>query len=514
MAAPKVEQKQEAQVEDADTITSFFDDNPSFAKLHDEIKKKNKQHPLYNLKSREHEGYINDIYENMMKCSLVKVKDEESILESLNQLERLEYACFFEETKTLSYHGLIFYLGIHIARSRLSVLLLDKHGAKNIQLSIVVPMYKEDERMQIDNEDFIRRKVNQLKLLFKDISPNNVSWDLLFVDDGCPKQSGVQAKALIAENDDFFADCKDRVNIAFLKDGIESEDAAVAFDKFKAKGFELTSTNDSRKGGAVQYGFYLSLQRFREQAANHYIMFTDADLSTNISQSGLLLYKLVTQKEKGKHCIIGDRYLQTGISSGGETMGDTKRFGLIFQLRHVFRRELLPPCKNFYDTQCGFKLMSHEGLKKILYKVESYKSMFDMEVLLTMEDEINNSVLMEGIVWLHSVEMSNFAMGGNDDIKEDETIISLGYANGYYTQLQEIINIHVVRYKDSDKFDKEWVDWIKKLSWKDYYHLVQCLFARLDTLGDITKYNPTIPQLNDIIQKEAFPKGAEEFKEL
>eukprot|EP01084_Bolivina_argentea_P192511 330466_1 len=506
--------------EEDERISSFFNDNPQFTTLHNEIKKENTKHPLYDLKNRKHEAWINDIYNSIMKSTLVDLKNEASILQSLNNLTKFEYECFFQENDSRKggavQYGLIFYLGIHIARSRLCVLFLTATGVKNIQLSIIVPMYKEDKRMQIDNEDFIRRKVNQLNILFKDISREFMSWDLLFVDDGCPNQSAIKAKEFVDNNKDFFqnCNCSNRVNVAFLKDGIESKDSNIAFDKFKKDGFELTNTNDSRKGGAVQYGFYLSLLKYKNISDSHYIMFTDADLSTNISQSGLFLYKLITEKSKGKHMIIGDRYLNTGISSGGETMGDTIRFGLIFHVRHIFRRELLQPCRNFYDTQCGFKLMSHASLNKILYKIESYKSMFDQELLLTMEDEFNNSILMEGIVWLHSVEESNFAMG-DDDGKEDETKISVKYAYGYYKQLQEIINIHITRYKNSNKFNKEWVEWIKKLSWKNYYHLCQCLFSRIDKLGngDITQYYPTIQQLNDIIAKEELPKDVDKFVE-
>jgi len=69
-----------------------------------------------------------------------------------------------------------------------------------LHVSLVLAMYNEHNRIRPksrDNpngEDFVRRKMKQMEWLLKD-SPLN--FNMILVDDGCPKQSGKKAQELI-----------------------------------------------------------------------------------------------------------------------------------------------------------------------------------------------------------------------------------------------------------------------------------------------------------------------------
>eukprot|EP01084_Bolivina_argentea_P251869 422602_1 len=57
-------------------IKSVFKKNPKFAELHNQIKKENNKHPLYDLKSIKHESWIDDIYNCLMKSKLVNLTNK------------------------------------------------------------------------------------------------------------------------------------------------------------------------------------------------------------------------------------------------------------------------------------------------------------------------------------------------------------------------------------------------------------------------------------------------------
>ncbi len=115
-----------------------------------------------------------------------------------------------------------------------------------LHVSLVLAMYNEHNRIRPksnDNpngEDFVRRKMKQMEWLLKD-SPLN--FNMILVDDGCPKQSGEKAKALEIIGKEGYKNVK----VLYLYDGIKRQSVVI-------KG--LRSTSDSRKGGSIQYGMW------------------------------------------------------------------------------------------------------------------------------------------------------------------------------------------------------------------------------------------------------------------
>eukprot|EP01084_Bolivina_argentea_P251868 422601_1 len=396
-----------------DVEQKFFDSHSDINGIFEKIKLGNKQHPLYDLTSNEQEEMCYKMAEYILCSELV---DLSKLSESLINIYDFQYFCYNNlrkrdiEKKDL--YGLLFFLGFNLARSRLCMLLLKEKNIKT-QLTVIVPMWGEHNRMQSkqvhkNGEDFIRRKVKQLTWLYKDIDCRLMDWDLIFVDDGCPNNSGQEAIKLMNNDKKIFTNkIKKKISVEFLIDGLKK------IEKFK-NDVTLNNVNDSQKGGAVQYGMYCTLNRNVANDIKHCIMYTDADLSTNISQSGLLLIDITINNKRNKRkVIVGDRYAK-GIWSDGYIICTFKTNEIALKLRRLFRAQLLPPFKNITDTQCGFKIFKRETIEKVLPKLSSYKGMFDMDLLLksydefVIDDDDDDIIYSTGIVWLASTTESTF----------------------------------------------------------------------------------------------------------
>jgi hypothetical protein len=266
-------------------------------------------------------------------------------------------------------------------------------------------MYKEHNRIRTGaehpaGEDFLRRKVSQLKWLFE--GEIDKTWELVFVDDGCPEKSGEIAERIIQQEG------YNNVRVLFLADAIAEKSPV-------AKG--LTSTDDSQKGGAIQYGMWSAI-REQPDNARHIVIYTDSDLSTNIAQAGLLLLQLENQNTM---CTIGTRYDTGGVyctPAGAQGLTNYDHTMLVF--RHFIRTKLLPQLGEVVDTQCGFKAFKAEVLKKVLELMTDKRFSFDMELLLLTALHCSrggNAVGKAPIVWIESNEESNFytAQAGNTD---------------------------------------------------------------------------------------------------
>ncbi|MCP4458710.1 MAG: hypothetical protein GY816_11905, partial [Cytophagales bacterium] len=166
-----------------------------------------------------------------------------------------------------------------------------------LHVSLVLAMYNEHNRIRPksnDNpngEDFVRRKMKQMEWLLKD-SPLN--FNMILVDDGCPKQSGKKAQVIIE------AEGYKNAKVLYLEVGIRKQSAVI-------KG--LKSTSDSRKGGSIQYGMWQALEDYSEGDKPHVVVFTDADMAAPVGEIGLLL-----EKQDDKTMVtIASRYDAGGI---------------------------------------------------------------------------------------------------------------------------------------------------------------------------------------------------------
>lgn len=307
---------------------------------------------------------------------------------SEEKLRAVDTHIVFERSK----HPVILHLASKLALSKSALQSL----STPIFSSFVVAMYKEHNRIRTmeehpAGEDFLRRKVSQLKWLFE--GEIDKTWELVFVDDGCPENSGEIAQKIIQQEG------YDNVRVKFLAEAI-AESAPVA------KG--LTTTDDSQKGGAIQYGMW-SVIKEQHDNAGHRILYTDSDLSTNIAQAGLLLLQL---ENRNTTCAIGTRYDTGGVyctPAGAQDLTQYDYKMIVF--RHFIRTKLLPQLGGIVDTQCGFKAFEADTLKKVLERLTDKRFSFDMELLLLTAldcDKGGNTVGKAPIVWIESNEESNF----------------------------------------------------------------------------------------------------------
>ena len=289
-------------------------------------------------------------------------------------------------------YPVILHLALKLALSKQSLKLI----SAPIFSSFIVAMYNEHNRIRTNTEhpsgeDFLRRKVSQLNWLFK--GEIDKKWELVFVDDGCPKKSGKIAAEIIQQEK------YKNVRVLFLADGIK-EGTPVT------KG--LFSTSDSQKGGAIQYGMWSVIQEHRRNG-RQIVFFTDSDLSTNIAQAGLLLSQL---EDKNRMCAIGTRYSAGSVYCTPKgAMGVTDHDRLMLVFRHFIRSKLLPQIGEIIDTQCGFKAFKSEVLKNALDQMTDKRFSFDLELLLLAALQCGSRENFIGeapIVWVESNDESNF----------------------------------------------------------------------------------------------------------
>ncbi len=272
-------------------------------------------------------------------------------------------------------------LAVKLALSRARVRELEKPA----HLSVVLAVYKENIRIlrreaHPHGEDFLRRKLAQLRWLF-DGTPH--TWDLTVVDDGCPDGSGGAAEEILAK-DPSDADAR----VLFLESAIRQGLPVVS---------GLSSTDQSRKGGSVRYGMWHAAQTAR---ANHVILFTDADLSTHLGQSGLLMTPIL---EGGFASAVGSRREPTSVVVKA-VQRNTR--GKLFI--YLWKR-LIAPLGEIIDTQCGFKAFAPGPLDAWFTDALESGFAFDIELLLNVQLVRPGSIEKVGVAWIDSDAQSTTA---------------------------------------------------------------------------------------------------------
>ena len=253
-----------------------------------------------------------------------------------------------------------------------------------MHLSIVFAVYKEHERIRQRSEqnpfgeNFLLRKIEQLHWLL-DESPN-FSWDMLVVDDGCPDGSGKIAQEILAENS-----VSDDVRVLFLAEAIAQNLPVIR---------PMQSTDESRKGGSVEYGMW---EAARQTHPNHIILFTDADLSTHLGQTGLLVDGILNQ---GKEAAIGSRRETNSIVVKAGTRNTRGKLFI-----YLWKR-VIAPLDYIVDTQCGFKAFRAETVRAIVDDMLEKQFAFDIELLLKTELRHPHAIAKVGIGWIDSEALS------------------------------------------------------------------------------------------------------------
>jgi hypothetical protein len=286
----------------------------------------------------------------------------------------------WEETLVSKEAPLKAHLAVKLARSKASLLSIQEP----VHLSLVFAMYKEHTRIlppsrHPHGEDFLLQKIAQLEWLFE--REGRHSWDLTAVDDGCPEGSGRLAQEILEARAP-----EAPVKVLFLEDAI-GEGLEVVHP--------LRSAAESQKGGAVVYGMWAAATQ--ERGERHVVGFTDADLSTNLGQAGLLIAGIY---EEDRDAAIGSRREPTSVViKQGKRNARGKLFIYLW-------KGLIPPLGAIIDTQCGFKAFRAETVRAITPEMLEKGFAFDVELLLKTELQRKGSICKVPIAWIDSEEAS------------------------------------------------------------------------------------------------------------
>jgi hypothetical protein len=298
-----------------------------------------------------------------------------SMTDSMAEVEGLENQ-FAEQKDDFS---LMIHLSIKLAKSKLAV----QQNQNNVHFSVVFAIYKEHNRIKTaeehpHGEDFLMKKISQLEWLFE--GKENFSWDMYVVDDGCPEHSGEIAQQILKERYK-----GNNVEVHFLKDAIA---------KMLPVTLPLHNTDESRKGGSIEYGMWLAVQKNKP---GHIVFYTDADLSIHLGQVGLLID---TIQNKNCDSAIGSRREDTSVFI---KKGVRNTRGKLFI--YLWKR-LIPQLNYVVDTQCGFKSFTASTVKKIILGTIEKQFAFDIELLLKTETFRHLSIGKVAIAGADSVEAS------------------------------------------------------------------------------------------------------------
>jgi len=282
------------------------------------------------------------------------------------------------EKETIKYkknYSLLLHTAIKIAVSKKILFELKQP----VHFTIVFAVYKENNRIlpkeeHPNGEDFLIRKINQLENLTNDFP--SVTWEMLVVDDGCPENSGKIAENILEKRYS-----GNNVEVLYLQDAIDNNLKV-------AEG--LKTTDDSRKGGAIEYGMWYASEK---EIDNHIIIYTDADLSTHLGQIGLLVEPIV---KDGKCTAIASRREDASVVIKKDSRNNRGKLFIYLWKRMIRRLNYIT------DTQCGFKAFKAETVKKIILNNFEKKFAFDIELLIKTDKFKRESIAKVPIAWIDS----------------------------------------------------------------------------------------------------------------
>jgi dolichyl-phosphate beta-glucosyltransferase len=176
-----------------------------------------------------------------------------------------------------------------------------------------------------------------------------------------------------------------KFEIVVVNDGSRDGTAAMAGELAKTYPIlRLIDLQPNRgKGGAVKAGML--------DARGEYILFTDADQSTPISEVDKLLLKL---EREGYDMAIGSRSVPGAEVEQPQVWYRAlagRLFGIGTKLFCI---------RGIYDTQCGFKAMKREVAQKVFAQVTSNSAIFDIEMLVVATRE-GYRVAEIPVKWVH-----------------------------------------------------------------------------------------------------------------
>lgn len=315
-----------------------------------------------------------------------------------------------------------------------------------LKISVVFAVYKEHNRIldsskHPNGEDFLREKANQLENLH--LLNNKFDWEIILVDDGCPNDSGKLAQEIAKES-------PEKIKVLFLQNFIKSDHPVVG---------TLSSTDQSRKGGSIILGMY---EANRNKLNNHIIFFTDADLSTDLTQVGLLIDPILNKK---KLAAIGSRREADSVVVKTGTRNNRGKLFIYLW------KQMIPDLGYITDTQCGFKAFSSKIVDEITCANREFKFAFDVELLYKTNQIESESIQKVGITWI--------------DSEAESTTTDL---NPYLEMLQSMSKVSTSNISENQK---HFCSLVNKLNEHDWQKLVDNIPKELID-GNPESFNETI----------------------
>jgi hypothetical protein len=340
---------------------------------------------------------------------------------------------------------------------------------EQVHIGVVWAMYGETGRMvprteHPHGEDFVRAKVAQLDWLTADLP---VTWSILACDDGCPDSpSSADVMAAIATAEGYPASGHRSVGVIRLADVISRD-----YPPCPALG-RLTSTDESRKGGAIVAALSAAAATLPAGAGRQVLAYTDADLSANLAQLGSLAAGIATGD--GVVAALGQRYGTEGavlVKADGpwtepRSTGD-KPDKIIVLFRHFVRALLVPALADVPDTQAGFKAFDPAALTAALHQAESFNETFDVELLVQLAQHAGAAALaVEPIVFTEDFAATNFP--------------SVDPGPRHLAMVQQVIDLHdrlVAPVAPATGDAADLLDLVRNLELAGYIRLIEALRA-------------------------------------
>ncbi|MFQ3550223.1 MAG: dolichyl-phosphate beta-glucosyltransferase [Armatimonadota bacterium] len=206
------------------------------------------------------------------------------------------------------------------------------------QISLIIPSYNEEKRLQ-----------NTINEVNKYLQDNFDLYEIIVVDDGSTDSTK---------------------NIAFEFCEKNKSIKVVSYIPNQGKGYALKQGVLASKG--------------------HMIAFSDADLSTPIDE----MNKLISEIKKGYDIVIGSRAVKNSILDEHQPL--YRELG--GKVLNLFIQILAVP--GIKDTQCGFKIYTHDVAKE-LFEMSFIRSWaFDVEILYLARKK-GYKISEVGVKWHH-----------------------------------------------------------------------------------------------------------------
>jgi len=310
-----------------------------------------------------------------------------------------------------------------------------------------------------EGQDFVRVKVGSMKWLYGKYAAPGSSWNYIAVDDGCPQDppSGKLMEAVI-EKEGY-----ENVEVVYIQSAIDKK--IPPFD-------QLQTTKDSRKGGSILYGLHCAAQM--NPGKKHVASYYDADLSADLTLSGLLVHPILCE---GKKLGVGQRYgcpgsflaLPEGANGHPNSLyANTDCFRMMF--RHFARGILMPVLKGVYDTQCAFKSIEVDKLAEIVPQINEFGPGFDMELLI-VAGKFYGGDPFQLVPFLFVEDKAGSTMSSTDDAA----------TKSFHNMLKAMVKIHERCFADfqmSDA-DKAWIQFFRDVPLEGYQKMIAGIAAKL-----------------------------------